>query len=165
MTGTAQFTMTRSFPAPRSKVWRAWSEADQLQHWWGPQGCTITVERLEFRPGGFFHYAMTFPGMSPSWGRFCYRDIAAPDRIIWLNSFANADCGIARAPFSDICPMEIENTVAFTETAGITTISLQAAAFGATAAEQGFFAELCSTGSLDQGYGGTMDQLARHLQG
>jgi uncharacterized protein YndB with AHSA1/START domain len=157
------FEMTRVFNASRNRIWKAWSEADQLKHWWGPKGCTIEVPHLEFRPGGFFHYAMNFEGTPPMWGRFNYRHIVAPERIVWLNSFSNEKCGIARAPFSEFCPLEIENTVTFAERSGTTTVVLRAEPFGETVEERQFFDELCSSGSLEQGNGGTFEKLAEFV--
>src|SRR5262249_30886540 len=55
------------------------------------------------------HYAMKFENAPTMWGRFNYREIAAPEHMVWLNSFANTRCGIARAPFSENCPLEIQN--------------------------------------------------------
>ena len=160
-TSNSAFLMTRVFSTPRERVWKAWSDAEQLKHWWGPKGCTIEISRLEFRPGGFFHYAMTFADAPAMWGRFNYREIVALDRIVWLNSFSNEKCGIARAPFSEFCPLEIENFVTFTEHAGTTTITLRAEPFGESAQERQYFAELRP--SLTEGYGGTFEQLADHL--
>ncbi len=97
------------------------------------------------------------------WGRFNYREIVRNERIVWLNSFANEKCGIARAPFSDLCPLEIENRVIFTEHNGITRIMLHAEPFGASAEEAEYFAELCSSGSITQGNNGMFDQLEEHL--
>jgi uncharacterized protein YndB with AHSA1/START domain len=158
-----EFELTRRFRHPRAAVWSAWSDPDKLQTWWGPKGCSVKMLDFEFRAGGFFHYSMIFPGAAEMYGRFNFRDIAPPDRIVWLNSFANQDCGIARAPFSDKCPLEILNTVTFTEEAGTTTQLLRATPFGATADERKFFVELCSSGSLNQGFGGTFDQLSDYL--
>jgi uncharacterized protein YndB with AHSA1/START domain len=155
------FVLTRHFKRPRAAVWQAWSEADQLQQWWGPKGCSVDIHRFEFRPGGFCHYAMNFDGAPPMWGRFNYRDIAAQERIVWLNSFSNERCGIARAPFSEVCPLEILNSVTMTEHAGQTTVALRAEPFGETQAERRYFEELHS--SMEEGYGGTFDQLAGHL--
>ena len=155
------FEMTRVFNARRDRVWKAWSEADQLAHWWGPQGCSIEIFRFEFRPGGFAHYAMKFAGAPTTWGRFNYREIVAVERIVWLNSFSNARCGITRAPFSELCPLEIENFVTFTERGGTTTVSLRAEPFGEVAEESQYFEELRP--SLEQGYGGTFAQLAEYL--
>lgn len=159
----AAFFITRVFKAPRERVWQAWSEKASLEKWWGPEGCTVEALRFEFKPGGFFHYAMNFKGAPTWWGRFNYREIVAGERIVWLNSFANAQCGIARAPFSEVCPLEIENTATFTEKDGVTTVSLRALPFGELAAERQYFEELKP--SLEQGYGGTLDQLGAYLKG
>ena len=155
------FKITRSYPKPLAIVWKAWSEASQLQQWWGPKGCTLEVGRFEFRAGGFFHYAMNFEGAPKSWGRFNYREIVPMARLVWLNSFANERCGIARAPFSESCPMEIQNTVTFSEQAGVTRLALQAEPFGETPGERQYFKDIRP--SLEEGYGGTLTQLAGFL--
>lgn len=155
------FVITRVFKAPLARVWKAWSEADQLKHWWGPKGCSIEIPRFEFRPGGFFHYAMKFTNAPTMWGRFNYREIVVPERIVWLNSFSNEKCGVTRAPFSAVCALEIENAASFLEQAGTTTVSLRAEPFGETAEERNYFEELHE--SLMEGYGGTFEQLADYL--
>ena len=160
----SSFEMERVLTAPLDQVWKAWSERDQLAKWWGPKGCSLEVSFLEFRTGGFFHYAMRFEDAPAMWGRFNYREIVPNERILWLNSFANEECGIARAPFSDLCPLEIENSVAFTEEEGATRMTLHSEPFGASAEEVKYFAELCSSGSLEQGNSGMFDQLADHLR-
>lgn len=160
----SSFEIERLFTAPLDQVWKAWSERDQLAKWWGPKGCSLEVSLLEFRAGGFFHYAMKSGNAPAMWGRFNYREIVPHQRIVWLNSFANERCGIARAPFSDLCPLEIENSAVFAERDGTTSITLHAQPFGASAEEVEFFGQLCSSGSLEQGFGGTFDQLTNHLR-
>lgn len=156
------FTMARTFNATRARVWHAWSEAERLQQWWGPKGCRLSVARLEFRPGGFFHYAMQFSNGPPMWGRFVYREIVAPERLQYLSSFSNEGCGIARAPFTQLVPLEIENTVTFEERgAGQTVVSLRAVPHGATEEETASFQAMFA--SLEQGYGGTLAQLEAYL--
>ncbi len=159
--GARPFTISRQLQAPRELVWQAWREPERLARWWGPKGCTIRIERLDFRPGGFFHYAMTFPAAPPMWGRFLYTEITAPERIVWLNAFANERCGISRAPFSEHCPLEIVNEVTLRAEAGATRLSLRAQPLGETAEERQFFEALFP--SLEQGYGGSLDALAEHL--
>ena len=153
------YTYNRQFSAPLEMVWQAWITLEELSQWWGPKECTIKGESLEFRPGGFFHYAMCFGDEPPVWGRFNYREIREGSKIEWLNSFANEHCGIARAPFSEVCPLEIRNTATFSVVDGKTLVTLEAQPFGATPEEVAFFAELCETGSLDQGTRGTFDKL------
>lgn len=157
------FEKVRVLEATRDRVWKAWSEGGQLSRWWGPKGCSLEVPLFEFRPGGFCHYAMNFADAPITWGRFNYREIVEPERLVWLNSFSNEKCGIARAPFSDVCPLEIQNTVTFAESDGATNVLLRAEPFGETEEERQFFNELCTSGSLEEGYNGTLDQLADHL--
>jgi uncharacterized protein YndB with AHSA1/START domain len=161
--GAPVFTITRVFNVPRARVWQAWTNTDELQRWWGPAGCRLSVASLDFREGGFFHYAMNYSNTPPMWGRFMYREIIAPQRIVWLNSFSNERCGLTRAPFGATIPLEIENTVTFSEAAGSTTVALQARPFGAPDEDRQAFADMFT--GLEQGYGGTLDQLGRHLTG
>jgi uncharacterized protein YndB with AHSA1/START domain len=155
------FFIVRAFASPLDLVWKAWSEPDQLKAWWGPKGCTIDTAHLEFRPGGFFHYNMRFESGTEWWGRFLYREIAPRDRIAWLNSFSNPGCGITRAPFKAPIPLEILNDVVFVEKAGNTTVSLRATPHGATEEEVEAFQAMHA--GMEQGYGGTFDQLAEVL--
>ncbi|MBS1705175.1 MAG: SRPBCC domain-containing protein [Armatimonadetes bacterium] len=160
---TDQYTFEREFSASRERIWRAWSTLSDLAQWWGPSGCTVFGKSLEFRAGGFFHYAMSFGEEPPVWGRFNYLSIVEPNQIAWLNSFSNESCGISRAPFSDLCPLEIHNLATFTDLGDRTKLVLRAEPFGATEAEIEFFKELCETGSLEQGLAGTFDKLDRFL--
>lgn len=155
------FVITRAFDAPLPTVWKAWSEAAQLQEWWGPKGCSIKVANLEFQPGGFFHYVMRFPNGGDMWGRFLYRNIVERERIVWLNSFSNEGCGITRAPFDPAIPLEILNDVTFEASGDKTIVTLRARPHGAEAHEVKVFEGMFA--SLNQGYGGSFDQLAATL--
>ena len=156
-----EFEISRHFKAPLALVWQAWSEAEKLGRWWGPKGVVTNILRFDFQPGGFCHYSMTVEGAPTMWGRFNYREIVPHERLVWLNSFANEHGGIARAPFSGNCPLEIQNDVTFAEADGGTTVTLRAQPFGAIEAERQFFVALRP--SLEMGYGGTLEQLEHFL--
>jgi Activator of Hsp90 ATPase homolog 1-like protein len=38
--------VTRKFDAPRERIWRAWSDPDEVMKWWGPQGFTSPMCRM-----------------------------------------------------------------------------------------------------------------------
>ena len=160
--GERAFVISRTFDAPRDLVWRAHSEAEHLKHWWGPKASKISIENLEFRPGGLFHYVMRYSTGAEMWGRFVYREIAAPARIVWFNSFSNAGGGITRAPFTELWPLEMITTVTFVERRGKTELALRATPHGASEVERLFFEGFFD--SLNQGFGGTYDQLAEYLR-
>lgn len=159
-----EFVITRVFDAPRELVWKAWSEAESLAQWWGPKGAKIRVVKLDFKPGGMFHYAMQFKPGHDMWGRFIYREIAAPERLVFVNSFSDANGGITRAPHPQLggkWPLEVLNTLTLTEQGGKTTLTLRGGPINATEEERRMFVSMFD--SMRQGFGGTFDQLDQYL--
>jgi uncharacterized protein YndB with AHSA1/START domain len=49
-------TFERTFDAPREKVWKAFTDPDQIPHWWGKHGTTTIVAEMDVRPGGKWRY-------------------------------------------------------------------------------------------------------------
>jgi uncharacterized protein YndB with AHSA1/START domain len=161
---TEGFTISRVLNAPRVTVWKAWTEAERLAQWWGPKGCKLRVVKLDLRPGGIFHYAMEFQPGHPMYGRFIYREIAAPERLVFVTSFSDENGGITRPPFPqirDTFPLEILNTVMFAEADGKTTLTLRGGPINPTEAEMQTYAGMFD--SMRQGFGGTFDQLDAYL--
>lgn len=156
-----EFTVTRTFNAPRDLVWKAYTEADRLMQWWGPQGVTMRVAKMDLRPGGRFHYCYQMPDGNEMWGVFDYREVVAPERLVFTNAFSDAEGTIVRAPFSAEWPLELLNTQTLAEHEGKTTITVSAVPYKATAAERKTFESAFA--SLQQGIKGTMDQLEEYL--
>ena len=156
-----EFVITRVFDAPRELVWKAFTESGRLMHWWGPKGFTVHVAKLDFRPGGVFHYGMRSPDGHDMWGRFVYREIVRPERIVFVNSFSDKDGGLTRPPFSESWPLEMLSTFTFAEHKGRTTLTIQWIPLNPTEAERKTFE--AGHDSMQQGWTGTLDQLAAYL--
>jgi uncharacterized protein YndB with AHSA1/START domain len=161
-TSGKEFVVSRVFDAPRELVWKAHSEAGRLTQWWGPKGFTMKVAKLDFRPGGIFHYGMQSPGGQEMWGRFTYREIVRPERIVFVVSFSDASGGVTRHPGSATWPLEVLNTLTLAEDGGRTTLTIRGGPIDASAEEcrtfEGAFA------GMQQGFKGTLDQLAEYLE-
>jgi len=122
------------------------------------------VIKLDFRPGGIFHYAMAFQPGHDIYGRFIFRELVAPERILFVNSFSDAEGGITRAPFPQLegkWPLEVLNSMTLTEQGGMTTLKLRGSPINATHEERQMFESMHD--SMRQGFGGTFDQLADYL--
>jgi uncharacterized protein YndB with AHSA1/START domain len=159
-----ELVINRVFDAPRELVWKAWTEAERLAQWWGPKGANIRVIQLDMRPGGIFHYAMQFQPGHDVFGRFIYREVAAPERLVFVNSFSDAEGGITRAPFpqlGDRWPLEVLNTITLIERDGKTTLTLRGGPINATDEERAMFAQMRD--SMRQGFGGSFEKLADYL--
>jgi len=156
-----ELVITRVFDAPRELVWKALTEPDRLAQWWGPAGFEMLVSRLDLRPGGVFHYSMRSPDGRVMWGKFVYRELAPPDRMVFVNSFSDEEGNVLRSPFSLTWPLEVLNTISLSESGGRTTVTLRGGPINASQEELDTFRN--AQGSVRQGFAGTFDQLAAYL--
>ncbi|MCL6604422.1 MAG: SRPBCC domain-containing protein [Paenibacillus sp.] len=161
MTEANEFVYTRVLDAPRELVFKMWSEVEHLINWWGPVGLDLGIAELDFRPGGIFHYNMRSPQGDEMWGRFIYREIVEPEKIVFITSFSDEEGNIVRASFSPEFPLEVLNVVTFTEHEGTTILTLRGGPINATEEERNFYNGMFE--SMEQGFGGTFDQLAEYL--
>ena len=71
MTGDAAATgkvvVVRELEATPDVAWRAWSDPEQIQQWWGPVGFTCPRAVVDFRVGGSTLVTMQAP---PEYGGF-----------------------------------------------------------------------------------------------
>jgi uncharacterized protein YndB with AHSA1/START domain len=156
-----EFIITREFDAPRDLVFRAWTEPERLAQWWGPKGFNMISTKVDLRPGGIFLYGMRGPNGMEVWGKFVYREIVPPERMVFIVSFSDENGGLTRHPLAPTWPLEMINTVTLTEHGGKTTITLRSGAYAATEEERATFK--AGHGSMQQGFTGTFDQLDDYL--
>lgn len=154
--------ISRVFAAPRELVWRVLTEAAHLRHWFGPRGWRMRTMSLDLRPGGIFHYALRTRGGEEIWGIIVYREIVPPQRLVYVNSFADQRGNIVRAPFNANWPLQVLNTWTLAEEDGRTTFTVHAIPYNATEAERSAFLDAFS--SVRAGWTGTFDVLADYLK-
>ena len=153
-----ELVLERTLAAPLARVWSAWTEPVQLGKWWGPKGFAIEVATFELRPGGLFVYSMTPPGSStPWWGRFHYREVVPMERIVWINSFSDAEGGVSRHPMAPEFPAEVHNTLTLRADGERTLLTLRGRPIRASAAEQALYQQFRA--SMEGGFAGTFAQL------
>lgn len=59
-----KITLTRIYEAPLEDIWNLWTTKAGLESWWGPEGFTVKVRKLDLRSQGELLYAMTATGPS-----------------------------------------------------------------------------------------------------
>ncbi|MBV8939287.1 MAG: SRPBCC domain-containing protein [Alphaproteobacteria bacterium] len=161
MADSEGFTITRTVNAPRERVWQAWTDPQLLKQWWGPKGVTIASCTLDLRPGGIFHYCMRTPGAGDMWGKFTYREVVPPERLVFIVSFSDEKGGVTRHPLNVNWPLKTLSTVTFTAHDGKTDVSINWVPHDPTPIERQTFDE--GHASMQQGWGGTLDQLEAYL--
>lgn len=110
-----EVTITRIFDAPRALVFKAWTDAEHLAQWWGPNGFTNPVCEIDPRVGGVIRIHMRSPdgAIYPMKGEI--RKIVAPERLVFTNIAVDA----AGNPVT-----EGLTTVTFVEEGGKTKLTL-----------------------------------------
>ena len=156
------FVISRVFDAPRDLVWKCFTEAERISKWWGPKGVTAGVAKLDLRPDGMCHYHLTAPDGMVMWGKSVYREITPPQRLVFINSFSDADGGLTRHPLAPSWPREMDTVITFEELpGGKTKLTIHWSPRNPTAEEQAAFD--AGHDSMRQGWGGSLDQLEAHL--
>jgi uncharacterized protein YndB with AHSA1/START domain len=161
MSKQVELIITRTFDAPRELVFKAVTDAEDLKQWWGPKDYTMNVAKFDLRPGGVFHYSQRSPDGQEMWGKFIYREIVEPEKLVFTNSFSDEAGNTVRAPFSPTWPLEILNTWTFAEHEGKTTLTMRGVPLSATVEELKTFE--AAHDMIQKGFTGTLDQLADYL--
>lgn len=121
---THDMVATRRFDAPRERVWRAWSDPDQVMTWWGPQGFTSPMCRMDFREGGTTLVSMRSEQGWEVVNTWTYRSIEPIERIEFVQGFADADgnrVSPAELGLPPTIPDEVPHVVTFTAIDDTTT--------------------------------------------
>jgi uncharacterized protein YndB with AHSA1/START domain len=54
-----KIVMEREYTASIEDVWELWTTKEGIESWWGPDGFSVRVHKLDLRAGGEMLYAMT----------------------------------------------------------------------------------------------------------
>ena len=141
-----QITSTRVVDAPRERVWKAWTEPDQLARWWGKRGWSVrpSTVTMDVRPGGSFRLtSVNDEGGSEMPQEGVYREVVEPERLVLEEPAEGAwhEGSVSVVTFTDLGD-------------GRTEMALQATIY--TTEEM--------RGQAEAGMESTLDRLAEHLE-
>jgi uncharacterized protein YndB with AHSA1/START domain len=114
-----ELVISRVFNAPRSLVFKAWTEPEHMARWWGPNGFTLPVCEMDARTGGNYRFCMRSPEGSDHRSQGIFREVVEPERIVFTGAWTDAD----GKPTSTV----MVTTVTFEEHAGKTKLTLRQA--------------------------------------
>jgi len=156
------FVISRVFDAPRDLVWRSFTEPERMKQWWGPKGFKVFHVKMDLRVGGTYHDGMEAPDGKPMWGKFVFREITSPERLVFFNSFSDEAGGLTRHPMAPTWPLQMLSIFTFEEQpGGKTKFIVRWAPHNATEEERKTFD--AGNASMTQGWSGTMEQLEAYL--
>jgi uncharacterized protein YndB with AHSA1/START domain len=137
--------ITRIFDAPRSLVFKAWTDPEHLVHWLGPQGFTGTIVKMDVRPGGAYRFHMRGPEGDDHWLQGVCREVVEPERLVMTANWADSQ--------GNPTSLETLLTVTFEEHEGKTKLTLHQAVFESVTARD----------AHRGGWTSSLDRLAKYL--
>jgi uncharacterized protein YndB with AHSA1/START domain len=139
-----ELTIRRTFDAPRTLVFAAWTEPAHLAQWSCPRGFTFTENSGELRVGGAFSARMRSPAGTDHRLRGVYREIVPPERLVFTHCWLDA---------SGKPGLETLVTVTLMERDGRTQMTFH----------QGIFESVSSRDGHEQGWSSCFERLAELL--
>jgi len=82
-------TVNREFNGRRQIVWDCHTKSALLDQWFAPKGLTTQTKHMDFRAGGYWHYAMITPDGQKFWNRLDYKTIAPIDGYTAQDGFCD----------------------------------------------------------------------------
>jgi uncharacterized protein YndB with AHSA1/START domain len=144
-----ELVITRVYHAPRQLVFKAWTDAERLKRWWGPNGFTNVVCELDPRPGGIVRIHMRAPDGTVYPNEGVVQEIVPPEKLVLVMGVRDQQGNII---------LEGVSTVTFTEQAGKTTLALRARITKATTEVAAMHIR-----GMEQGWSQSLDHLAAEL--
>jgi uncharacterized protein YndB with AHSA1/START domain len=119
--------IVRDFEAPRSLVWKYWTEADLFKRWWAPETYTAPVMKIDLRVGGKYLGCMRAPDGTDTWSTGEYKEIKEGERLVMTDHFADAEGNIVSGSYyklPGVWNLEMLINVSFKDVNGKTRMTL-----------------------------------------
>jgi uncharacterized protein YndB with AHSA1/START domain len=134
----------RIFDAPRSLVFRAWTDPAHMVHWFGPRGFKSTVLKSDLRPGGAYRIHMLGPD-GDHWSQGVFSEIVPPSRLVMVGGWGDAQGNFTRP--------QTTMTLTFEDHGGKTKMTLR----------QSVFESITARDLHQGGWTSSLERLAEYL--
>ena len=123
----ADLNFSRVVDAPRKLLFDVWTDAEHFAHWFGPREVTLPFCKIDPRPGGTLHFCHRLGDGTEVWVKGVYRELVAPERLVFSLSFVDASGRAAAHPmFPDwLLDTVFLTTVTFADLDGKTQLTVR----------------------------------------
>lgn len=84
-TADRKISITRVLNAPRELVWKVWTDPKHIAQWWGPDGFTNTIHKMDVRPGGVWDFIMHGPDGTDYKNVIQFDEVVEPARLVFTH--------------------------------------------------------------------------------
>jgi uncharacterized protein YndB with AHSA1/START domain len=87
-TADRELNVSRVLSAPVELVWEVWTNPDHIKNWWGPNGFTNTITKMEIKPEGEWDLVMHGPDGTDYQNKSVFREIIKHKKIVYEHTSA-----------------------------------------------------------------------------
>lgn len=77
------FGVTKVFQSPIVLMWDVWTNRDHISNWWGPDGFTTTIHKMDFREGGEWNLTLHGPDGTNYPNKSVFKEILHGKKIVF----------------------------------------------------------------------------------
>src|SRR5579883_608120 len=85
-TAGRELKLTRIINAPRELVYEVWTNPEHIKHWWGPNGFTNTIFKMDVKQGGEWDFIMRGPDGVDYRNTHHYLELIKNERIVLVHT-------------------------------------------------------------------------------
>jgi uncharacterized protein YndB with AHSA1/START domain len=82
-TSDRELLITRKLNAPVELVWEAWTNPEHIANWWGPNGFTTTISKMDMQHGGEWNLVMHGPDGTDYDNKSLFKEIVPLKKIVY----------------------------------------------------------------------------------
>lgn len=122
MSDLPEYIHDRVFNAPLAMVWKAWTDPELLQRWYGP-GVETVIHGYDLKPGGAWLNEMRF-GEKSDFTKMAFQEVAQEEKLVWLTTSTDAEWNECANPMMPNWPKCFLTTVTFEAAGDVTNVRL-----------------------------------------
>ena len=84
-----EIIISRTLNAPVELVWEAWTNPEHIANWWGPNGFTNTITKMDLTPGGEWLLVMHGPDGTDYKNKSIFKEIVPHKKIVFQHIAPN----------------------------------------------------------------------------
>jgi uncharacterized protein YndB with AHSA1/START domain len=82
-TADREISISRTVNAPVALVWEVWTQPEHIANWWGPNGFTNTITKMDVQPGGEWTLVMHGPDGTDFKNRSTFKEVVPHKKIVF----------------------------------------------------------------------------------
>ena len=78
-----EICISRLFNAPVELVWEVWTNPEHIKNWWGPNGFSNTITKMDVQPGGEWDLVMHGPDGTDYKNKNLFKEVVKHKKLVY----------------------------------------------------------------------------------